>query len=60
MIKLGDKVRDTVTGFTGIATSRTEYLNNCPAIGITGEALFEGKPVGTQWIDEWRVENVEN
>ena len=29
MIKLGDKVKDVVTGYTGIATSKTEYLNGC-------------------------------
>ena len=28
-IKLGDKVRDKVSGYFGIATSRTEYLNGC-------------------------------
>jgi len=26
-IKLGWKVRDTITGFTGIATARYEYLH---------------------------------
>lgn len=29
MIKLGQKVRDKVTGFTGIAVSRVEFLNGC-------------------------------
>ena len=29
MIKLGAKVKDKVTGFTGIATSKVEYLNGC-------------------------------
>ncbi len=29
MIKLGDKVKDKVTGFTGIATAKCEYLNGC-------------------------------
>ena len=55
-IKLGAKVRDTITGFAGVATSRTEYLNDGPSIGITGSTLHDGKPVGTEWIPEWRVE----
>lgn len=29
MFNLGEKLRDTVTGFEGIAVSRTEYLNGC-------------------------------
>ena len=29
MIELGQKVKDIVTGFTGIATSKVEFLNGC-------------------------------
>ncbi len=29
MVKLGDKVKDTVTGFTGIAVSQHIYLQGC-------------------------------
>ena len=29
MIKLGSEVRHIITGFTGIATARCEYLNGC-------------------------------
>ena len=28
-IKLGDKVRDKISGFTGIAVARTEFINGC-------------------------------
>lgn len=34
-IKLGDLVKDKVTGYTGIATSKTEFLNGCVQIEIT-------------------------
>ena len=34
-IKLGDKVRDRVTGYEGIATSKTEFLNGCIQIEVT-------------------------
>jgi hypothetical protein len=33
-IKLGTTVTDSVTGFTGVATSRTEYLNGCIRVGV--------------------------
>ena len=34
-IQLGDKVRDRVTGYEGIATSKTEFLNGCIQIEVT-------------------------
>jgi hypothetical protein len=33
-IKLGNKVRDRVTGFEGIAIAKCEYLNGCVQWGI--------------------------
>lgn len=59
MIKLGSKVRDSITGFTGIATSRHEYLYGCMQIGITPVELREGKPVETWHFDDQRVELLE-
>ena len=32
MIELGQKVKDKVTGFNGIAVARIEYLNGCKQI----------------------------
>lgn len=54
-IKMGDRIRDNVTGFTGIAVSFTTYIDCGPSWGILGEALKDGKPVGTEYIDAWRV-----
>lgn len=42
-VKLGNKVIDTVTGFTGIATSRTEFMNGCKQIAITGKVTASGE-----------------
>ena len=47
MVNLGDKVRDAVTGFEGIATSRHSYLTGCDRIGVQAPAV-EGK-------DGWNV-----
>ena len=41
---LGDKVRDTVTGFEGIATIESKHLNGCTQIEITPR-LKKGEPV---------------
>lgn len=38
MFKLGEKLRDRVTGFEGIATCRTEYLNGCIQYSLTPKA----------------------
>lgn len=56
MIKLGNKVKDSITGFTGIATTRTEYLYGCVHIGITPESLSkESQPIDTHYFDEQRI-----
>lgn len=34
MIKLGDKVKDKVSGVTGIVVCKTVYLNGCIQYGI--------------------------
>lgn len=59
MIKLGSKVKDNITGFAGIATSRTEYLHGCVHVGITPTELKDGKPIDPQWFDEQRVQVIE-
>lgn len=59
-IKLGDLVRDRLTGFTGIAIGRTDWLYGCSRIGIEPKELDkEGKPREASWFDEQRVEVVE-
>jgi hypothetical protein len=55
-VKLGDKVKDRITGFTGIATGRHEYLTGCTRITIEPQELKDGKPVASEWFDVQRVE----
>lgn len=59
MIALGSKVRDTLTGFTGIATGRAEFLYGCVKIQITPDKLVGGKPVDPELFDEQRVEVIQ-
>lgn len=60
MIKLGDKVRDKVTGFTGIATARIEYLHGCVQIEIMPPVDKDGKKVDGIWIDDPRLESIKD
>lgn len=55
MVKLGDKVTDAVTGFTGIATARTEFLHGCVRICVEAAGLHDGKAIEPQWFDEQRL-----
>ena len=57
-INLGDKVKDLVTGFSGIATGRTTFLNGCDRICITPPVDKDGKPGESAWFDEPQVERV--
>lgn len=54
-VKLGDKVKDTVTGFKGIATGRYTFLNGCIRIEVTPEELKDGKPIEHVVFDEQRL-----
>jgi hypothetical protein len=59
MIILGSKVRDSITGLEGIATARCTYLYGCVRIGIQPTAL-EGQKVAEEvFLDEQRVEVLE-
>lgn len=55
-VRLGDKVTDSITGFTGVATARTLYLYGCVKVCVEPVELHEGKPVECQWFDEQRVD----
>ena len=38
-VNLGDKVKDIVTGFTGIAVARTTWLHGCDRVVIQPDKL---------------------
>ncbi len=51
MIKLGKTVKDIVTGFTGIAISKIEYLNGCVQICVKPPVDEDGKMLAGEYID---------
>lgn len=55
MVKLGSRVKDSFTGFSGIATGRTDWLFGCSRICIEPTELKDGKPIESVWVDEQRV-----
>jgi hypothetical protein len=54
MVKLGDKVIDSVTGFTGIATSRHIYLTGIDIISVTARCV-DNQPAVSLDFDEDRL-----
>lgn len=58
MIKLGQRVRDEITGFEGIATARAEYLNGCIQYCVQPKGLEKGQIIESQYIDQGQLKIV--
>lgn len=58
-IELGTKVKDVVTGLTGIATARIEYINGCVQYAITPPVQADGKVNDSLWVDHQRIDIVD-
>jgi hypothetical protein len=54
--ELGDKVRDRITGMTGIVTARSEHLFGCERYWVEPQEMKDGKPVDGRWFDQDSVE----
>lgn len=58
MVNLGDKVKDTLSGFTGVAVSSHHYLHGCTRITVQPEVKEDGTLPETQTFDEPQLEVV--
>lgn len=58
-IQVGDRAKCKITGFTGIVSCMTTWLNGCIRVGLQPEELKDGKPLDTQYFDIGQVEVVE-
>ena len=50
--KLGDKVKDKVTGFKGVVVSVHNYLNGCARLTVQPKLRKDGTMPGTETFDE--------
>ena len=55
VVMLGDKVKDNITGFEGVATGRFAFLSGCLRIEVTPDKLQDGKVIEPQVFDEQRL-----
>ncbi|HUY27276.1 MAG TPA: hypothetical protein VMV27_07620 [Candidatus Binataceae bacterium] len=51
-IQLGDRVKDPVTGLSGIATCITTWLHGCIRIGVQPETVKDGKVPDAIYFDQ--------
>ena len=58
-LKLGDKAKDQISGFSGTIVAITEWLNGCRRITIQPSMLHEGKPVDSSTFDAEQIVKVE-
>ena len=56
MIKLGDRVREDISGYEGVVVARSEYLWGCVTYWVKAEGLDkDGKPHEGEWFDAERL-----
>ena len=55
MIKLGQKVKDKVTGFQGIAITKCIYLNGCIQYSVQPPVNEKGESPKSNWVDEGQL-----
>lgn len=53
--QLGDKMKDVVTGFEGIATGYVRYLTGCHQFLLAPKVKKDGNFMESQWFDESRL-----
>jgi len=59
MIKLGDKVKDKVSGISGIVVSRIEFLNGCIQFGVQPPYDKKDQREISNWnIDEAQLDKI--
>lgn len=55
-INHGSKVRDKVTGFTGIVTGHADYITGCDQYLVQPVTNPKGEWVDSRWFDDQRLE----
>lgn len=56
MIKLGQTVRDRITGFQGVVTGVVNYISGCNQALVVPRVKDDGSLTDAQWFDLQRLE----
>lgn len=54
-VGIGDEVEDTVTGFTGVAMARAEYLTGCHQVYVLPRSDAANELKDGNWFDIERI-----
>jgi len=58
-IRLGDYVKDIITGFRGVVVAKALWLTGCNRLGLIPTETKDGTIPDPVWIDEELVEVIE-
>ena len=53
---IGRKVKDKITGFTGIVTGHVEYISGCNQCLVVPPVKKDGSLIDAQWFDDQRIQ----
>lgn len=59
-LRLGDIVKDKITGFEGVVVARTDWLNGCVRMVVQTKKLKDGAPLEPQTFDVEQLELVKS
>ena len=57
--EMGQKVKDVITGFSGVVTGKAQYITGCQQVLVVPPVKSDGDSVSGQWLDEDRLEVVD-
>jgi len=60
MITLGQKYKDKITGFEGVATGYVTYLTGCNQVLLAPSVSPDGSMRDSQWLDEQKLDAIGN
>ena len=60
VIVLGCRARDIVSGFEGIVTGKSDYMNGCVQWCLSPQIDEKGKHVSGNWFDSQQLEYVDS
>ena len=55
-MQLGNRYKDKITGFKGVATGYVKYISGCNQVLLAPPAGKDGGLIESQWIDEQRLD----
>ena len=58
-VEIGDRVRDKLTGFTGIAYGKWSCMTGCVVFDVHPPMKEDGTVPESKWVDEARCEVIE-